>query len=143
MPYHRLIDVSWVTPLFRAGVKQASQSASVGRNTTHYHYIIIVHFLVFLKRFSSSFRMMSFPLTRSDDNRRAAGAVNLLAFRIHYEQTKSSGDCRPGGEASLFILCVLWTDFSCPFVSFRGSFNKTVFHVYPFLNPSAKKCSRI
>ena len=33
------------------------------------------------------------------NNRRVAGAVVLPAFRIHYVQTKSTGDCRPGDEA--------------------------------------------
>ena len=37
--------------------------------------------------------------SRSDDNRRAAGAVDTSASGCHYEQTKSSVDCRPGGEA--------------------------------------------
>ena len=45
------------------------------------------------------------PASRSDDNRRAAGAVDLSAFRFYYEQTKSSGDCRPGGEA-FSVICV-------------------------------------
>ena len=33
------------------------------------------------------------------NNRRVAGADDIPAFRIHYVQTKSTGDCRPGGEA--------------------------------------------
>ena len=45
------------------------------------------------------------PPMRSDDNRRAAGAVDSSAFGFHYEQTKSSGDGRPGGEAFV-SLCV-------------------------------------
>ena len=36
-------------------------------------------------------------------NRRAAGAVDFSAFRFHYEQTKSSGDWRPGGEAFVLL----------------------------------------
>ena len=42
--------------------------------------------------------LLLFP-KRSDDNRRAAGAVHISAFIIHYVQTKSIGYCRPGGEA--------------------------------------------
>ena len=57
----------------------------------------------------------------ADDNRRAAGAVDLLASRCHYEQTKFSGDCRPGGKAFwLFrVFSGLMTNIrvlSCPFV---------------------------
>ena len=42
------------------------------------------------------------------NNRRVAGAVVFPAFRIHYVQTKSTGDCRPGGEAFWCVWCILW-----------------------------------
>ena len=71
----------------------------------------IVYFLVFLKRFSLSIELPhdAVPASRSDDNRRAAGAVHISAFIIHYVQTKHIGVCRPGGEAFWFIQCILWT----------------------------------
>ena len=53
-------------------------TATIGLSGEAFCTAIIVHFLVFLKKiFSmvSSCRMMSIPPTRSDDNRRAAGAV--------------------------------------------------------------------
>ena len=71
----------------------------------------IVDFLVFCKDFLQVIELPhdAVPASRSDDNRRTAGAVDFSAFRFHYEQTKSSGDGRPGGEAFLFIQCILWT----------------------------------
>ena len=50
-----------------------------------------------------SYNMMSFSSMRSDDNRRAAGAVDLSASRFHYEQAKSSADCRSGGKVLVSI----------------------------------------
>ena len=43
--------------------------------------------------------------------------LDFSAYRIHNNQTKSLGDCRPGGEAFQCNLCILWfKKFSCPFV---------------------------
>jgi hypothetical protein len=63
---------------------------------------IRLHYYSFSRKFFSiavSFRMTPFSPMRSDDNRRAAGAVYISAFIIHYIQTKHIGVCRPGGEA--------------------------------------------
>jgi hypothetical protein len=62
------------------------------------------------------------PASRSDDNRRAAGAVNLSAFTIHYIQTKHTGVCRPGGEAFWFIQCILWTPLIFVFIRVHSWF---------------------
>ena len=50
-----------------------------------------------------------------------AEPLELLIFQ-HSEiifLTTSSADCQPGGEAFLFILCILWTNDEhwCPLVS--------------------------
>jgi hypothetical protein len=69
---------------------------------------IRLHYYPFSRRFFSmavNFHMMPFPPMRSDDNRRAAGDVDFSASGFHYEQTKSSGDGRSGGEAFV-SLCV-------------------------------------
>ena len=78
---------------------------------------IIVHYFVFHKEFSHD--ILCTP--RSDDNRRVAGAVHISAFIIHYVQTKHIGVCRPGGEAFLFIQCILWTKFRTTIVHFLVS----------------------
>ena len=46
--------------------------------------------------------------SRSDDNRRTAGAVGSSAFGIHYNQTNLHLIDGPAAR-HLFILCVLWT----------------------------------
>ena len=58
-------------------------------------------FLLFRKDFHYYHELPhdTIPASRSDDNRRAAGAVDLSAFGIHYIQTNSLTDWRPGGEA--------------------------------------------
>ena len=77
----------------------------------------------FLQRQRNGFELPhdAVPASRSDDNRRAAGAVVFSAFRIHCIQTNSSADCRPGGEAFsvIRVFCGFYNKkFSCPFVSF-------------------------
>ena len=75
------------------------------------------------------FNLMDLELTHdilyrraAHDNRRAAGAVYISAFIIHYIQTKHIGVCRPGGEALIVfsVYSVYSVDFylSCPFVLF-------------------------
>ena len=63
--------------------------------------VLLLFFLIFRKTFLYNRELPHdiIPATRSDDNRRTAGAVGHLALGFHYEQTKSIENCRPGGEA--------------------------------------------
>ncbi len=47
----------------------------------------------------NEFYLFSHQLLEADSNRRAAGAVDFSTLSIHYNQTDSLEDYRPGGEA--------------------------------------------
>ena len=65
----------------------------------------------------------NFYSSRSDNNHRAPGAVLIVRDQRFVQSMHPSSCCRPGGEAFLFIPCVLWTNDEhwCPLVSIRGS----------------------
>ncbi|MBO7621351.1 MAG: hypothetical protein J6T06_12620, partial [Victivallales bacterium] len=75
-----------------------------GGEASVYSVLLLFIFLFFRKEFLQCIELShdAVPASRSDDNRRAAGAVAFSAFRFHYKQLKSSGDCWPGGEASVY-----------------------------------------
>ena len=66
--------------------------------------------LLFVKSFCNSpFSILyNFLRAKRNSNRRAAGAVNRSASGFHYEKIKSSGVCRPGGEAFVSIRVYSW-----------------------------------
>ena len=47
----------------------------------------------------NAFYLFILQLREADSNRRAAGAVDFSTLGIHYNQTNSLEDYRPGGEA--------------------------------------------
>ena len=69
----------------------------------------------------SSFRMTLFSLARSVTNRRADGGPpdSFLIKTTYCQQTLQNDGRRLRGIQ--FLPCFLWTEFSCPFVSIRGS----------------------
>ena len=53
--------------------------------------------------------MMLFPPREAMTTAEQPEPLHFSAYGIHYMQTNSSEDWRPGGEAFLFIQCILWT----------------------------------
>ena len=70
---------------------------------------------------AKSFRMTSFAPREAMTTAAAAGAVSLICNQHLVSSLNPFGNCRPGGEAFLFIPCIQWTTqkirvHSCAFV---------------------------